>query len=226
MKIEGSYTFEAPRDLVWTTIRDPEVLANTLPGAQDLQQIGDDEYKTAMNVRIGPVQGLFSGTVKLSDVHEPESYRLAVDGKGAPGFVKGEGNLRLEAQDGQTVLHYDGEVQVGGRLASVGQRLMESSAQAMIRQSLESLDAQVEARLRGEITGEEVVAPAPPSEMAYAAGVTRKMLEDMVPPEQRQTLLAGGLAAIALILLFWLINNWWMDRLANRVAKKLEKRGR
>lgn len=225
MKVEGTYTFVAPRDVVWPAMLDPEILARTLPGVQNLDKVADNEYQATMKIRIGPVQGIFSGSVKLSDFNPQESCHLLVDGKGAPGFVKGEGDLKLSEDGGSTVLSYSGDAQVGGRLASVGQRLMESSTQALIRQSLESLDAQIEARMRGEDEG-EVTAAAPPSELEFAAGVTRKMLEDMVPAEQRRDLLRVALTIITLLFIIRAIGNWWMNRLANRVADELEERQR
>jgi carbon monoxide dehydrogenase subunit G len=225
VKVEGTYTFAAPQDVVWPTMLDPEVLARTLPGVQNLEKVADNEYQATMKIRIGPVQGVFSGKVELSDFNPPKSCHLFVDGKGAPGFVKGEGDLELSEAGGSTVLTYHGDAQVGGRLASVGQRLMESSTQALIRQSLESLGAQIEAKMRGEEEGE--MAPvAPPSELEFAAGVTRKMLEDMVPAEQRRDLLRVGVTIITLLFVIRAVGNWWMDRLANRVADELEERQR
>ncbi len=225
MKVEGTYTFAAPRDIVWPTILDPDVLANTLPGVQELVKVADNEYKATMKIRIGPVQGLFSGSVKLSDLNPPESFHIYLNSKGAPGFVKGEGDLQLGTEGDSTVLTYSGTAQVGGRLASVGQRLMESSTQALIRQSLESLDRQIEARMRGEEAG-DVEPVAPPSELEFAAGVTRKMLEDMLPAEQRRDLLRVATMVLAFLFGARAVSNWWMNRLAIRVADELEKRHR
>lgn len=223
MKVEGSYTFNAPRDFVWQSILDPEVLALALPGVQQLEKVADNEYKAVMKIRIGPVQGVFSGDVKLSDLNPPSACRLHVDGKGAPGFVKGDGELNLEAQGESTVLFYSGDAQVGGRLASVGQRLMESSTQALIRQSLESLDAQIMARAGGE---ETPAAAEAPSQIEFAAGVTRKMLEDMVPPERQEALVRTALGIILTLFLLRIISNWWTNRLANRIIDILEERER
>ena len=124
MKIDGTYTFNASREEIWESMLDPEVLSRTLPGVQELDKIGENQYKAKMKIRIGPVQGLFMGTVNLSQLQPPVSCHLEVDGKGAQGFVKGEGDLELEEQGDTTLMKYSGDVQVGGRLASVGQRLM------------------------------------------------------------------------------------------------------
>ncbi|HUS93764.1 MAG TPA: carbon monoxide dehydrogenase subunit G [Patescibacteria group bacterium] len=226
MKIEGTYTFAAPQDLVWRTILDPDILARTLPGVQELEKTGENDYKARMKIRIGPVQGVFNGTVTLSDLNPPESCHLLLDGKGAPGFVKGIGDLTLEQQGDETVMSYQGDAQVGGRLASVGQRLMESSTQALLRQSLESLDAQIAARVRGEDTGEEFAPIEPPSELKFAAGMTLKMLDDMVPTEQRKGILQGIVIVLGLLFAIGTVGNWWTNRLANRVANVIEERNR
>ncbi|MGD2079060.1 MAG: carbon monoxide dehydrogenase subunit G [Chloroflexota bacterium] len=226
MKVEGTYTFKAPREEVWTAMLDPEVLSNTLPGIQQLEQTGENVYKAAMKIRIGPVQGVYTGTVNLSDLNPPEYLQLHVDGRGAPGFVKGDGELRLEADGDQTLMHYGGDAQVGGRLASVGQRLMESSVQALIGQSLESLNAQIAARVRGQETGEAVEPVAPPSELDFATGVAQRMLDDMLPAEQRKTLVKGAVSVLVTLFFLRMVSNWWIDRTAHRVADILESRQR
>ena len=226
MKVEGTYTFAAPRDMVWETMLDPEILAHTLPGVQQLEKSGVNDYKARMKIRIGPVQGVFNGTVKLSELIPPESCHLLLDGKGAPGFVKGVGDLMLEQKGDETVMTYMGDSQVGGRLASVGQRLMESSTQAILRQSLESLDAQIAARVRGAETGEIVAPVEPPSELKFAAGMTLKMLDDMVPTEQRKGILQGAAIGLGLLFAIGFIGSWWTNLLANRVADVIEERNK
>lgn len=226
MKVEGNYTFNAPIDFVWQTILDPEVLAVTLPGVQELDKTGDNEYKAVMKIRIGPVQGVFNGTVKLSELDAPNGCHLKVDGRGAPGFVNGEGHIRLEAEGETTILHYQGDAQVGGRLASVGQRLMESSTQALIGQSLESLNKQINARLAGDEEGASVEPIEPPSQLEFAAGVTKRMVEDMLPPDKQQLLLKYGLAALGVLFILQLVGNWWANKLAGRIADVLEERER
>lgn len=225
MKIEGSYTISAPRDAVWEALNDPEVLSKTIPGGQELEKTGENQYKAKMKIRVGPVQGVFNGNVELTDLKPPESYHMMVDGRGAPGFVKGEGNLRLEDQGDNTVLHYEGDAQVGGRLASVGQRLMDTSAQALIRQSLETLEAQIQAGLRSDESGEPPPEIPAPSQLQFAAGVTRKMIEDALPEEKRPEMLRAAAVALGVLLVLKILSDWWIDRIASRVAKKLEKRG-
>ncbi len=146
MQIQGTHTFNAPRQIVWDALMDPTILSMALPGGEALEKVDENEYKAVMKVRVGPVQGKFDGSIELSDITEPENYHMQVSGQGTPGFVNGGGDVRLEAAGDETIMHYSGAVQVGGKIASVGQRLVDSTAKSMIRQGLAALDAQVEAR--------------------------------------------------------------------------------
>jgi carbon monoxide dehydrogenase subunit G len=139
MKIQGSHTFDAPRERVWRALLDPEVLARTLPGCEKLERVGETDYRGVLNVQVGPVKGQFQGTLQLSDLAPLEGYHMKLDGKGPAGFMTGQGDLRLAGEGGSTTLTYDIDTQVGGRVASVGQRLMESSARSITRQGLEGL---------------------------------------------------------------------------------------
>jgi carbon monoxide dehydrogenase subunit G len=120
MKIEGSYTFNASRDVVWPMLLDPAVLANVMPGCDKLEKTGDNEYEGELNIKVGPVQGKFKGTVALSDINEPESYYMEVNGRGPAGIIKGTGRLILAEENGDTVMTYEGDAQVSGRIAQVG----------------------------------------------------------------------------------------------------------
>ncbi len=194
MNLQGEYTFDGPRDEVWAIVRDPEVLAQALPGAQELEQIGENEYAGKMYVRIGPVSGVFSGKLVVSDEVPPESYTLSVEGRGAPGFGKGVGHVHLsELEDGRTLMRYEGEMQVGGRLAGVGQRMIDSASRSMIRQGLDSLNEALKARLAGE-----EAEYTPPSETAFAVSVARDMAGEMITSPQ----VLGALIAVAAALAF------------------------
>jgi carbon monoxide dehydrogenase subunit G len=140
MDLAGEYTFDAPQDLVWQALQDPDVLSSAMPGGEDFQEIGENEYAGKLNIRVGPVMGKFSGNIKLSDIVPPEGYTMVVEGKGAPGFVKATGKMQLTGQEEKTHMSYEGTAQIGGRIASVGQRLMDASAKSIIKQSLEGLN--------------------------------------------------------------------------------------
>lgn len=175
MKLEGEYTFDGPQTEVWKIIRDPEVLSTALPGTESLEQISENEYQGQMNIRVGPVTGEFSGKILVSNEVPPESCTLTVEGKGKPGFVNGNGNVQLIAQaDGKTLMKYEGEMQIGGKLASVGQRLLDSASKSIINQGLEAMNQALKARMAAQETGKEVEYK-PPSETAFAASVAKDM---------------------------------------------------
>ena len=181
MKLEGQYIFNGPREEVWELVRDPQVLATALPGTQSLSQVSENEYAGEMNVRVGPVAGAFSGRVAVSDEVPPESYTLSVEGKGSPGFAKGTGHVQLIDQgDGTTLMKYEGEVQIGGRIASVGQRLIDTASKSMIRQGLEALNKALEARVAAKAEGKEHVEYNAPSEAQFAAAVAKDMASEVL----------------------------------------------
>lgn len=144
MKLEGNYSFEAPLDTVWHGLFDPEVLARTLPGCDKLERQGD-QFLGEINVKMGPVQGKFQGKVDIQNVKDRESYTMVVDGRGPAGFAKATANIRVKGEGATTRLDYDSDVQVGGRIASVGQRLLDASSRAIVKQSLEGLHEQLKA---------------------------------------------------------------------------------
>lgn len=206
MKVQGEYTFEGQQDLVWDVLQDPEVLAAVLPGCEKLELVGEDEYEGALKIKVGPVQGKFMGKVRLADIQRPDSYTMHVDGQGAPGFVKAMGNLTLAPSGEHTLVTYEGDAQVGGKLASVGQRLMESSAKAIIKQSLDGLNSHVVARVGGgsgaDAEGDEAAAPAPikaPSEKEFAAAVAKEVAKDLMPPWAR--LVIGTVVVLGILYL-------------------------
>ena len=204
MKIEGEYLFNGPRHEVWELVRDPDVLAMALPGTQSLRQVSESEYEGAMNVRVGPVAGVFAGRLVISDEVPPESLTLTVEGKGAPGFATGVGHVRLsEQEDGTTLMSYDGELQIGGKLASVGQRLIDTAGRSIIGQGLESLNGVLHARMEAGARGVEVEY-TPPSETQFARGVARDMAKEMLSSPQARWALVAIVAAVAMLVGFFL----------------------
>ena len=207
MELNGTYTFDAPRQVIWDALMDPDVLAKILPGVEKLEKVSDTEFAGVMNVRVGPVQGKFKGKVTLSDLQEPEHFVMVVDGRGAAGFIKGEGDATLVEEDGKTILTYGGSGDVGGKIASVGQRLVETTGKSIVRQGLESLDRLTQAELHpsegeeGEVVIEEY---APPSEFEVAKGVAKDVFEEYIPEEQRVFIaLAGAVMFLAALILFF-----------------------
>jgi len=204
MKLAGEFVFDGSREEVWDLVRDPEVLATALPGTQNLNQVSESEYEGQMNVRVGPVSGTFTGKVVVSDEVPPESYTLAVEGRGAPGFAKGTGNvLLLDQGDGTTLMKYDGDVQIGGKLAGVGQRMLETVSKSMTRQGLETLNQALQARKQAEVEGQEVEF-TPPSEAEFAVAVAKDMAAEIFSPENRVVWLTVVVAIIAMSVGFLL----------------------
>ncbi|HSN85510.1 MAG TPA: carbon monoxide dehydrogenase subunit G [Thermoanaerobaculia bacterium] len=223
MKIQGTHTFDAPRERVWRALLDPEVLARTLPGCEKLERVAENaenaenEFRGVLNVNIGPVKGQFQGTLQLSDIRPPESYHMRLDGKGPAGFMNGEGELRLSDSGSATVLAYDLDAQVGGRVAGVGQRLLESSAKSITRQGLEGLAREIagmgepgqpKADDTPEASGASKPSAAPtpppprqPSQAELAARVASDVFRDLVPPEQRPWVIGGAVLALGAIVL-------------------------
>ncbi len=201
MKLEGEYLFNGPREEVWKLLRDPEVLATALPGTQSLNKLSDTEYEGTMNIRIGPVSGAFSGKLLVSDEVPPESCTLTVDGKGAQGFGKGVGRVLLVDQgDGKTLLKYEGDLQVGGKLAGVGQRMIDTVSKSMVRQGLEALNKALEARVAAAAEN-RAVDYKPPTEAEFAGAVAKDMAGGLLStPEVRMVLYIIPAVAILVTL--------------------------
>lgn len=147
MKIEGEYTFDGPREAVWELVRDPEVIATLLPGTQSVEKVSDTEFAGEITLRIGPLSGAFGGKLLVTDEVPPVSCTLTVEGDGKIGFMKGTGDIELAEQgEGTTLMKYSGELQVGGKVASVGQRLFDTVSRGMIKQGLDKLNARLRAQ--------------------------------------------------------------------------------
>ena len=219
MDLAGEYSFDAPQEMVWQALQDPDVLASVMPGGEEFKEVGENEYEGKLKIRVGPVMGKFSGKIKLSDIVEPSSYTLSVDGRGTPGFVMANGSMHLTGQDETTDMIYKGTAQVGGRIASVGQRLMDASAKSIIRQSLEGLNEYLILQVAAgatvqaaEASGEEVTAveiPAsisnykPPSQTSVAVNVAKDVAGDFIPSKYRPVII--GLVAIFIVVILFLL---------------------
>jgi uncharacterized protein len=167
VKLAGSYQFEAPVSVVWPALFDPELLARILPGCEKLVREGDD-LVGELTVKMGPVQGKFQGRVQVQDRVDPEKCTLVIDSKGPAGFAKATARLQLHVENGGTRLDYDSDVTVGGKIATIGQRLIDASAKAIVKQSLEGLNQQVRALAIAPAAGSET-AGAGPEAVGHAA---------------------------------------------------------
>ena len=143
MKISGTYTLPLSQERAYQVMQDPEVLARAIPGCENLERVGPDEYRMKMKMALASLSGAFEGKVRITEQTPPNSFRLVVEGTGRIGFVKGDGLLKLTPTDGGgTEVAYEGEAQVGGTIAAVGQRLIDGTAKTMIKKFFDKLAAE------------------------------------------------------------------------------------
>jgi uncharacterized protein len=143
VKVEGSYTFDAPRDRVWSVLLNPEALKACVPGLQSLTPTGENAYDADLKVGVAAIRGSYKGHIQLTDLAEPTSYRMVVEGKGGAGFVKGVADIELVDQGGSTVVNVKGDGNVGGTVAGVGQRMLGGVAKMLMGQFFDCLKKQI-----------------------------------------------------------------------------------
>ncbi len=166
MEMSGEYRIQAPRQQVWDALNDPEILKQAIPGCEEIERLSDTEMKAKVTAKVGPVKASFTGQVKLSDLDPPNSYRISGEGKGgAAGFAKGGANVSLESDGDATVLKYDVDATVGGKLAQLGARLIDGTAKKMAEEFFSTF-----AEVVGGPAPEVAVAPAAAPAPAAAAG--------------------------------------------------------
>jgi hypothetical protein len=142
MKISGAAQVPFTPERTYELMQDPAVLSRAIPGCESLELIGDGEYRMKMKMILASFSGAFDGKVRLIDPVPPTSFRMVVEGSGKIGFMKGDGALTLTAKDGGTEVAYDGDAQVGGTMAAVGQRLIDTTARMLIKRFFEKLSAE------------------------------------------------------------------------------------
>ena len=140
MKVEGAYTFPGEPQRVWELLLDPESLRQCIPGVETLTETSPDHFDAIMKVGVAAIRGTYKGKVAIIDKQEPTEYTLQVEGSGGPGFVKGSAKVTLAAAEGGgTAVVVDGDGQVGGMLAGVGQRMLPGVAKMLMNQFFECL---------------------------------------------------------------------------------------
>lgn len=132
MDISGTYTFNAPPDRVWALLMDPAVISSCIPGCDRFEPDGENRYRARLTVALAAITGTYEGTVVLSDLVPPTSYRLTAEGQGRPGFVKGSSTIALRGQGDSTVVDVTATVQTGGSIARLGQRLIGGVSKMML----------------------------------------------------------------------------------------------
>jgi hypothetical protein len=142
MKIEGTHELHASRERVYEVLIDPAVLQRCIPGCERLDKTGENAYSVTLRAGVGSIKGVFTGSVRLEDMQPPRHFRMVVEGKGQPGFLKGTGDIDLDERDGITVVSYKGDVQVGGTIASVGQRMLQGAVKMTAAQFFTAIEAE------------------------------------------------------------------------------------
>jgi carbon monoxide dehydrogenase subunit G len=132
MTMSGEVQLAAPREQVWAKLNDADVLKQCIPGCEELNKTSDTEFQAVATIKVGPVKARFKGKVQLSNLDPPNGYKICGDGEGGvAGFAKGAATVKLTDKDGGTLLAYDVESQIGGKLAQLGQRLVQGTAKKL-----------------------------------------------------------------------------------------------
>ena len=147
MEMSGERQIPANRTEVWKALNDPIILQSSIPGCTELEAIDTQHLKATVALKIGPVSAKFKGEVELSDIIEPESYRISGEGKGGvAGFAKGGANVTLEENDDGTLLKYNVDAKIGGKLAQLGSRLIDSTSKKLAGKFFDNLVKNFEAK--------------------------------------------------------------------------------
>jgi carbon monoxide dehydrogenase subunit G len=141
MEITGSHHFSIPRTRVWQLLLDPATLQQCLPGAEDLVEVGPEEYEATMKIGVAAIRGTYQGRVKITDKDEPNAYSMAVEGKGPAGQISGTARIALSEDGDGTRVDYSGNANVRGTLARVGGRVMQPAAKMIVGQFFNCLES-------------------------------------------------------------------------------------
>jgi len=205
MEMSGEQRIAAPREKVWGALNDPEILRRAIPGCQTLERSGENAFTAKVKAKVGPVAATLSGAVTLKDIEPPHRYTISGEGKGgAAGFAKGSADVSLEPDGDATILRYRVQASVGGKLAQVGGRLIQGTANKMAGAFFTAFAAQVEGGEAGESESPEAPA-APPGEPAPPDDDMRPSTHPDTQPGGlgQRTWMLGLLVALALLALFF-----------------------
>lgn len=199
MDMKGEHKISAPREVVWKALNDPDVLKACIPGCQDLTKTSDTGFEATVQAKVGPVKAKFSGAVTLSDIDPPNGYTISGEGKGgAAGFAKGGAKVSLEDDNGETILRYEVDAKVGGKLAQIGSRLIDSTAKKMAGEFFSAFASEVVARDAGEAMNSENddIAPTSTAASITEAEVTTKSEVEIKPTPQSDVEAGVATAAV------------------------------
>ena len=197
MQFAGRYAIAATQDAVWAALNDAEVLRRCIPGCESLEKAGDNTFAGAAKIKIGPVSATFRGKVELTEQDPPRRCVLKGEGQGGvAGFARGESEVLLEPQDGGTILSYNAKATIGGKLAQVGQRLVDGAARQIADQFFERFSTEVTTMQTPAATSTSEHMPEPPPKVAQQPPASVGTREGLAPE-----IWVVGLIAIIVILL-------------------------
>ncbi len=207
MEITGTQTIAAPRQRVWDALNDPDILKRSLPGCESVERLSAEEFKVIVAAAIGPLRARFNGQLKMSNMRAPESCTMVFEGQGGSiGFGKGNSSVNLTESNGHTELTYTTEAQVGGKLAQVGSRLIDSVARKMADDFFKAFKAQLAgdaAAAKGLATSVPVGARRPALQPEARTPQPAPETSLTRSPATRSASLAGAPAAAT-------VPGWWL----------------
>ena len=210
MEMTGEFRIPAPRQRVWEALNDPEILKQSIPGCQTLERVSDTEFNGKVVASVGPVRATFGGKVRLSDLDPPQSYTINGEGSGGvAGFAKGGAKVNLAEDGGATVLHYEVQAQVGGKLAQVCSRLIDGVARKMANDFFGRFAAAVAPEqpqaTAVEPAHDEAAATTPAAEIEHVASKIPPPAAEPTPTGMRlpPAVWVTGLAVIVILILYF-----------------------
>lgn len=210
MKMNGEFRVPTDRETVWRALNDPEVLKQCLPGCQEIEKTSETEMTATLTIRVGPVKATFAGGVTLSDIDPPNGYTLAGQGQGGTaGFASGEAKVQLIEDGDGTVVRYECDAKVGGKLAQIGSRLIDSTAKKLAKQFFDSLAEQLGGGAEEADAGAADASPdaaAPPEADAPAESAAAEDTAPALPPAKQRmglptALWAGAVVVVVVVLI-------------------------
>jgi uncharacterized protein len=197
LEIKGEYAIPAPREQVWEALNDPLILEQCIPGCEEIEKLSDTEMEASVTVKVGPVKAKFKGKVTLSDLDPPNGYTIIGEGQGgAAGFAKGGAKVALADDGDGTLLTYEVDATVGGKLAQIGSRLIEGTARKMADQFFSSFT---------ELMGGDIADDDDESDAAEEDDL-KTMLEDA---EQESGI--NPMIWIGAVILLWMLGQWYFN---------------
>jgi carbon monoxide dehydrogenase subunit G len=194
MEMTGEYRIPAPRQHVWEGLNDPEILKQSIPGCQTIEKVSDTELTAKVVAKVGPVRATFNGKVTLSDLDPPKGYTISGEGSGGvAGFARGSAKVKLDEDGEATVLKYEVQAHVGGKLAQIGSRLIDATSRKMAEDFF--------GRFVAAMAPEQAGSPPPAAAAGEAAPVARIAVEPA--SAERETAPAAGAASVRLPPAVW-----------------------